>query len=58
MVSLLHRIALAQVMPAAVDNSLGDREQVLELARLLRPEEVQLYYQVALMGRKDMPLVT
>lgn len=57
MVSLLHRIALAQVMPAAVDNSLGDREQVLELARLLRPEEVQLYYQVALMGRKDMPLV-
>lgn len=57
MVSLLHRIALAQVMPAAVDNSLGDREQVLELARLLRPEEVQLYYQVALMGRKDLPLV-
>jgi len=57
MVSLLHRVALAQVMPAAVDNSLGDRDQVLELARLLRPEEVQLYYQVALMGRKDLPLV-
>jgi DNA polymerase-3 subunit gamma/tau len=57
MVSLLHRIALAQVMPSAVDNSLGDRDQVLELARLLRPEEVQLYYQVALMGRKDLPLV-
>lgn len=57
MVSLLHRVALAQVLPAAVDNSLGDRDQVLELARQLRPEEVQLYYQVALMGRKDMPLV-
>ena len=57
LVSLLHRIALAQVMPAAVDNSLGDREQVLALAQLLRPEEVQLYYQVALMGRKDLPLV-
>jgi len=57
MVSLLHRVALAQVIPAAVDNSLGDRDQVLELARQLRPEEVQLYYQVALMGRKDLPLV-
>ena len=57
MVSLLHRIALAQVMPAAVDNSLGDRDQVLALAQQLRPEEVQLYYQVALMGRKDLPLV-
>jgi DNA polymerase-3 subunit gamma/tau len=57
LVSLLHRVALAQVVPAAVDNSLGDREQVLALARLLRPEEVQLYYQIALRGRKDLPLV-
>jgi len=57
MVSLLHRVALAQVIPAAVDNSLGDRDQVLALAQQLRPEEVQLYYQVALMGRKDLPLV-
>ncbi|MBV0932926.1 DNA polymerase III subunit gamma/tau [Marinobacterium weihaiense] len=56
-VSLLHRIALAQVVPAAVDNSLGDRDQVLALAQRMRAEEVQLYYQVALMGRKDLPLV-
>lgn len=56
-VSLLHRIALAQVVPAAVDNSLGDRDQVLALAQQMRAEEVQLYYQVALMGRKDLPLV-
>jgi DNA polymerase-3 subunit gamma/tau len=56
-VSLLHRVALAQVVPAAVDNSLGDRDQVLALAQQMRAEEVQLYYQVALMGRKDLPLV-
>ncbi|MBR9829914.1 MAG: DNA polymerase III subunit gamma/tau, partial [Oceanospirillales bacterium] len=56
-VSLLHRVALAQVVPAAVDNSLGDREQILALAQQMRAEEVQLYYQVALMGRKDLPLV-
>ena len=57
MLSLLHRVALAQVHPAAVDNSLGDRDQVMALAQSMRPEEVQLYYQVALMGRKDLPLV-
>ncbi len=57
MLSLLHRVALAQVHPAAVDNSLGDRDQVMALAQQMRPEEVQLYYQVALMGRKDLPLV-
>ncbi len=56
-VSLLHRVALAQVVPAAVDNSLGDRDQVMALAQQMRAEEVQLYYQVALMGRKDLPLV-
>ncbi|MBP0049555.1 DNA polymerase III subunit gamma/tau [Marinobacterium sp. AK62] len=57
MLSLLHRVALAQVYPAAVDNSLGDRDQVMALAQQMRPEEVQLYYQVALMGRKDLPMV-
>ncbi|WP_271273521.1 DNA polymerase III subunit gamma/tau [Aliamphritea hakodatensis] len=57
LISLLHRIALGQVMPDAVDNGMGDRDQVLELARQLSAEDVQLYYQVALLGRKDLPYV-
>ena len=57
LVSLLHRIALAQIVPNAVDNGLGDREQVLELAGKLTAEDVQLFYQTALMGRKDLPYV-
>jgi len=56
-VSLLHRIALAQMLPGAIDNSLGDKEQLLSLASRLRAEEVQLYYQIGLVGRKDMPYV-
>ncbi|WP_409523026.1 DNA polymerase III subunit gamma/tau [Nitrincola sp. MINF-07-Sa-05] len=56
-VSLLHRIALAQMLPDAIDNSLGDKEQLLSLASRLRAEEVQLYYQIGLVGRKDMPYV-
>jgi len=52
----LHRIAIAQLMPDAIDNGQGDREQVLELAALLPPEDVQFYYQLGLMGRRDLPL--
>lgn len=55
LVSLLHRVAVAQLMPDAVDNSMGDRERVLELARQSTAEDVQLYYQIAMHGRRDLP---
>lgn len=57
LISLMHRIALAQIVPDAVDNGLGDREQVLDLAGKLTAEDVQLFYQTALLGRKDLPFV-
>lgn len=57
LISLMHRIALAQIVPEAVDNGLGDRELVLDLAGKLTAEDVQLFYQTALMGRKDLPFV-
>lgn len=57
LISVLHRIAIAQTLPEAVDNSMGDKVQVTELAGILTAEDVQLYYQVALMGRKDLPFV-
>ncbi|MDE2088473.1 MAG: DNA polymerase III subunit gamma/tau [Gammaproteobacteria bacterium] len=56
LMSLLHRVALAQAVPDAVDDSLGDRERVLALAASLAPEDVQLYYQIGLIGRRDLPL--
>jgi DNA polymerase-3 subunit gamma/tau len=57
LIALLQRIALAQVVPAVVDDdSLADPEAVRRLARLLAPEEVQLFYQIALLGRRDLPL--
>jgi len=57
LISLLHRIAIAQTVPSALDNSLGDKQQVVELAQQLSAEDVQLFYQIALMGRKDLPYV-
>ena len=56
MLCLLHRIAIAQAVPDAVDNSQGDREQVVALAGTMTAEDVQLYYQIGLVGKKDLPL--
>jgi DNA polymerase-3 subunit gamma/tau len=55
-VSVLQRIALAQTLPDAIDDTYGDREAVLDLAGKLPAEDVQLYYQIALIGRRDLPL--
>jgi len=52
----LHRVAIAQVAPDAVDNSDGDREKIISMASKIAAEDVQLYYQTALIGRKDLPL--
>ncbi len=56
LLNLLHRIAIAQMVPGSLDNSLGDREQVLEIARNSTAEEIQLHYQIALNGRRDLAL--
>jgi DNA polymerase-3 subunit gamma/tau len=54
--SILHRIAVAQVLPQAVDNTLGDGERLHQYAANLAPENVQLYYQMALLARRDLPM--
>ncbi len=56
LLSALHRIAIAQALPEAVDNSRGDREKLLQLAQQLAAEDVQLFYQTALLGRRDLPM--
>jgi DNA polymerase-3 subunit gamma/tau len=54
--TVLHRIAVAQVVPDAVLQEDHDEAAVSELARRFGPEEIQLYYQIAGQGRADMVL--
>jgi DNA polymerase-3 subunit gamma/tau len=53
--SLLLRIALVQSVPGAADD-LPERTRIEGLAGRLDAESVQLYYQIALQGREDLPL--
>ncbi|MGX9462864.1 DNA polymerase III subunit gamma/tau [Shewanella sp. A14] len=54
LLELLHQITLTQFAPAAAQQSLFS-EQILAFAQQLAPEQVQLYYQMLLNGRKDLP---
>lgn len=57
MLRLLHRIAMIQLLPTALSEEYAAVEQRLrELARVVPPADVQLYYQTILMGRKELPL--
>ncbi len=56
MLSILQRVALAQVLPDAIDDTFGDRDAVLGLGERFSPEDVQLYYQIGLIGRRDLSL--
>src|SRR4051812_34318888 len=54
--TLLHRIALAQSVPAALPDDLPELADIQRLATLFDPQEVQLYYQIAVHGRNEIGL--
>ncbi|MEE4143487.1 MAG: DNA polymerase III subunit gamma/tau [Halieaceae bacterium] len=58
LISMLHRVAVAQVVPDAIDNSWGDAERVAQLAGSMTAEDTQLFYQMALNGKRDITLAT
>lgn len=52
LITLLHKMAVLQVVPQAEE----DDEAVRQLANQFSREDVQLYYQIAMHGRRDLPL--
>lgn len=54
LLELLHQITLTQFAPACAQQSLYSA-QIRAFAEQLTPEQVQLYYQILLSGRKDLP---
>lgn len=56
LISLMHRVAVAQMVPDAIDDVHGDRDVIMELAEQIEAEDLQLYYQIALIGKRDLHL--
>jgi DNA polymerase III subunit gamma/tau len=56
LISLVHRVAVAQAVPDAIDNSWGDAQRVAQIATAITAEDAQLFYQMALNGKRDIAL--
>jgi DNA polymerase III subunit gamma/tau len=50
----LHRVAMHQALPAALDMSAPDADRIITLSSVMTPQDVQLCYQIALQGRQDL----
>lgn len=55
MLRVLHRVALLQQLPDFVDHEF-DQALLADLAQSLMPEDVQLFYQIGLIGQRELDL--
>jgi DNA polymerase-3 subunit gamma/tau len=54
LLDVFHRIAMEQAVPESTDNAQGDRDFIRDIAARLSPEDAQLFYQTALIARRDL----
>jgi DNA polymerase-3 subunit gamma/tau len=54
MATLLHRLALVQIVPSAISEDTPERDRIFALAETFVPEDIQLFYQIAIHGRSDL----
>ncbi|MCB5184195.1 DNA polymerase III subunit gamma/tau [Methylobacillus gramineus] len=54
--NLLHQVAIAQTVPESIANDHPERSALLDIAAKLDAEKLQLYYQIALLARRDLGL--
>lgn len=54
--TVLHRIALAQTVPQALAEDEPERARLQELSQAFTPEDIQLWYQIAIHGRDEIDL--
>ncbi|MEO8672324.1 MAG: DNA polymerase III subunit gamma/tau [Tahibacter sp.] len=53
---LLHRVQLKQLVPGYIAEDLGDDADCVRYAAAIGAEDTQLYYQLVIVGRRDLPL--
>ena len=57
LITLLHAVATYQVLPESAPSVQFSVEDIAEIADKLTPEEVQLFYQITLQGKRDLPFL-
>jgi DNA polymerase-3 subunit gamma/tau len=54
--TILHHISLYQLAPSALPEDIPERAAIIDLAARIDAQTIQLYYQICLLGRRDLPL--
>ena len=54
--SIWHQVAILQAVPEALDKGVSHYSALLALAQSVSREDTQLFYQICLLGRKDLHL--
>lgn len=55
LLGLLHKVAMIQSVPGSVTDKTPGYDRLSRLANTVAPDEVQLYYQIGMHARRDMP---
>ena len=55
LIQLLHQVAMAQVVETNFSLPTEHQQMLTQFCQLMSPEDVQLYYQIVLTARKDLP---
>ncbi|WP_395341528.1 DNA polymerase III subunit gamma/tau [Ningiella sp. W23] len=55
LLALIHQVALTQIVPDVCKLDTNSAKPVYMLAKAVNPEHVQLLYQIALNGKRDLP---
>ena len=55
LLTCLHHLAVLQQIPDAYDEAMGEKDRLTSLQQSLQPEDVQLFYQIGVIGRRDLP---
>lgn len=53
---LLHQVAIAQAVSNSISHDLPEKDALLDLAQTISADKLQLYYQIALLGGRDISL--
>ncbi len=54
--STLHHLCIAQLVPDAISQHQTNSETIQQFTNRFSPEEIQLYYQIAITGKRDLTL--
>ncbi len=54
--NLLQQVAVVKAVPDSIADDFPERAALFDLAQKLSAEEIQLYYQITLLGRRDLGL--